>query len=395
MFDRTLNLKIVISAFITSMHSFIFGMNLSIFSTYKEIFINKEKIASFTMNENSFKHAICIICIGALIANIFVSLVRMEKKPLLIINSSVNVLGQLSIRFANNSYYVIFGRFVVGVGAGMTTALVPLYHLQLAPSNLKGVFGSLNQLFCVLGIFFGQIFSFYFDKEGNWMTGLNSICIFVFIHLVCTFFIIKIEEEVNLTENKSVFDLLNNPNSKKSVYTATLILVGQQISGIKSIIFYSEELFSKTNNPKLYKSFLGLSLIIGTFVSMFIIERFGRKKLLMVSCILASLNLLLLAFNKFIFLAIFGFIIGYSIGLGPIPWFIAGELYPKEYKKSGTVVGIAANWLTNYTLALNFPFLLSHSPKYAFIPLFVALTGLVIYIYFFFPETKDRKPGFL
>lgn len=61
------------SALITSMHSFIFGMNLAIFSTYKEIYVSKKGVAPFLMSETEFKHAICVICLGALTSNLTAS----------------------------------------------------------------------------------------------------------------------------------------------------------------------------------------------------------------------------------------------------------------------------------------------------------------------------------
>lgn len=290
---------------------------------------------------------------------------------------------------------MITARFIVGVGAGLTTALVPLYHLKLAPPHLKGMFGSLNQLFCVTGVFFAQLFSFYFNKESNWRIGLNLTVLFVGLHFISCFFIKKVEENTTTVSSKNLLQLFANKDARKSILIITMILIGQQISGIKSIIFYSEEIFKETGNPHFYTGFLRICLIIGTIVSMFIIDKAGRKSLLLLSCLIAGANLYLLAVNKLVFLAIFGFIIGYSIGLGPIPWFIAGEVYPEEYKKAGTTLGISANWLTNYTVALNFPVLLKYSTKHAFLPLFSAMLFLFFFLFIFFPETKDRKAEFL
>lgn len=392
---NALNSKIVSSALITSLHSFIFGMNLAILSTYKEIFVSNKRIASFMMTETEFKHAVCVICLGALLSNLCASLINIKRKNFLIINGMINLIGQLCIKFAFSSFFIICARFIIGIGAGLTTGLVPLYHLKLAPLHLKGLFGSLNQLFCVIGVFFAQVFSFYFNKESNWQIGQNFTLLFVGLHFLSCFFIIKVEENSVQLPNKNIIQLISNPNARKSILIITMILIGQQISGIKSIIFYSEEIFKKTGNSHLYTAFLGISLILGTIVSMFIIDKAGRKKLLLISSLVAAGNLFLLALNKFIFFAIFGFVIGYSIGLGPIPWFIAGEGYPEDYKKAGSTLGISANWLTNYTVALNFPILLNYSTKHAFLPLFSALVFLFFFILILFPETKGRKIDFL
>lgn len=385
---------IFFSGLVISFTSFIFGVNLCILNTFKNIFVGDNPKNVCNMTESQWTSAISIICVGAMISNLCISFFNCNRKYLLILNGIINLLGQIGVRFSKKSVHLILSRFVIGLGSGITTGIVPLYLLNLSPLRYKGIFGSLHQLLTVTGIFCAQLFSFYFNKHSNWMFGMNLVICLVIFHSFFTFFVLK-SKEVKSLENKSLFNLITTGRARKSLLLAMLVHLGQQLSGIRAVIFYSSKIFSKKSDPNFYTGFVGLCLIIGTVMSMFIVDKFGRKKLLIFSCFIACINLLFLAVDKLVLLGIFGFIIGYSLGLGPIPWFLTGEIFPEDYKKSGSVIGSTTNWFSNYITAMYFPGWLDKSPMHGFLPFFGSMVLLIGYLGLCFKETKNRKPNFI
>ncbi|KCZ81927.1 hypothetical protein H312_00688 [Anncaliia algerae PRA339] len=392
--EQKLSKKTIFSGITIATASFIFGVNLCILNTFKKIFVESEIKNTLSVNEQQWNNAISIICVGAMISNFSISFFKCNRKYLLILNGIINLVGQLGVRFSRIPIHLVASRFVIGLGSGITTAIVPLYLLNISPTKYKGIFGSLHQLSTCTGIFFAQLFSFYFNKEDNWKTGMNYFISFLILHSFFTFFVDK-SEEVSGSETKSLFSLISCPNARRSLFVAIFVHLGQQLSGIRAVIFYSSKIFAKKSNPNFYTGFVGFCLMIGTIFSMFIVDKFGRKKLLMFSCLLAATNLLFLALDYLVLLGIFGFIIGYSLGLGPIPWFLTGEIFPEAYKKPGGIIGSTTNWLSNYITAMFFPGWLDRSPMYGFMPFFSSMIILMIYLALYLRETKNRKPGFI
>lgn len=377
--------------------SFTFGTNLSIQNAVMRIFVGdrKKKLKGlFEMSEMQWSHAVSILCVGAFLSNILVTSVALNRKHMLVVNNLTYILGQALILLARNKYYVIGGRFFIGIGSGVTCALVPLYFQKLSSLKMRGVYGSLHQLSLCTGVLCGQLYSFHFCRKDNWKTGMYIVIGYLVVHTLMLCFVHRIEESTS-TEPASVASLFMNQRSRWSILTATLLHAGQQLSGIRAVIFYSQIIFGNKSNPNFYSGLVGLTLVMGTFISMFVVDKLGRKKMLLFSVLCVSGSLVLLSFKVWDFLGIFGFVMGYSMGLGPIPWFITGEIFPERYKKAGNLVSVSANWIATYVIAITFSFVFARLNTHIFL-VFTATSALVgIYTMLFFKETRGRKADFL
>lgn len=390
-------LKTVYSTVAIGICSFTFGTNLSILNGFKDVFMGNKKKGIpglFSAKEMHWSHATSILCMGALLSNIGVASIALKRKHLMILNNLVYIAGQLLILFAKSIHQVIIGRFVIGIGSGITCAIVPLYFQKLSPSNMKGIYGSLHQLSLCAGIFAAQLFSFYFCRHENWKIGMGIILGYLVLHTLMLCFVIAIEEERS-RDVASVVSLFMNQKSRNSVLTSILIHSGQQFSGIRAVIFYSNKIFEAKKNPNLYSGLVGFTLVLGTFISMFVVDKLGRKKMLMFSILSVILSLGFLSFKLYDLLGIFGFIMGYSMGLGPIAWFITGEIFPEKYKRAGNLVSVSANWVATYLVAISFSTIFSKLDSLTFL-IFAAVSWfLLLYILIFFIETRGRKADFI
>lgn len=377
--------------------SFTFGTNLSMQNAVMRVFLGDKKIkikGLFEMSRMQWNHAVSILCLGAFLSNILVTSVALNRKYMLIVNNLTYILGQALILLAKNKYYVICGRFFIGIGSGVTCALVPLYFQKLSPPRTRGIYGSLHQLSLCAGVLCGQLYSFHFCRQDNWKTGMYIVIGYLVVHMLMLCFVHRIEENTN-TEPESVASLFMDQRSRWSILTAMFLHAGQQLSGIRVVIFYSQIIFENKSNPNFYSGLVGLTLVMGTFISMFVVDKLGRKVMLLFSIICVSGSLILLSFKLCDILGIFGFVMGYSMGLGPIPWFITGEIFPEKYKKAGNLVSVGANWMATYIIAITFGFVFELLGSYIFLG-FTTISALIgLYTMLFFKETRGRKADFL
>lgn len=395
--EKVSTLKTIYSTATIGICSFTFGTNLSILNGFKDVFMGNKKKGipgMFKMSDMHWSHATSILCIGALLSNIGITSIPLKRKHLMILNNLMYIAGQLLILFAKSIHQVIIGRLIIGIASGITCAIVPLYFQKLSPGHMKGIYGSLHQLSLCAGIFAAQLFSFYFCRTSNWKVGMWIIIGYLALHLLMLCFVVEIEDR-KMEETSSVISLFMNQRSRNSILTSILLHSGQQFSGIRAVIFYSSKIFEGKNNPNLYSGLVGLTLVLGTFVSMFVVDNIGRKRMLTFSILSVIMSLGLLSFKIQDFLGIFGFIMGYSMGLGPIPWFITGEVFPERYKKPGNLVSVSANWVATYLVAISFNTVFSKLDSLIFTVFAGISSVLLIYILIFFTETKGRKADFI
>lgn len=392
----TTRFSLIYSTIALGICSFTFGTNLSLLNAVMDVFMGNPKkglIGSLGMSSMHWRHAVSIMCAGAFLSNMAITSVAVNRKHVLVLNNLFYITGQAMITLARNSYHVIIARLIIGLGAGITCAIVPLYFQKLAPAKMRGIYGSLHQLSLCTGILCGQVFSFYFCRAENWRVGMCAILGYLALHTLMLCFISNVDEVAS--ENVSVTSLFLNERARKSILTSVLLHGGQQLSGIRAVIFYSNKIFEKKSNPNVYSLLVGLNLIVGTLVSMFVVDQLGRRKMLTYSLIPVIGSLLLLSSGLQDVVGIMGFIIGYSIGLGPIPWFITGEIFPERYKKAGNLVSVSVNWMVTYIIAVFFHSIFTTIGSYVFLVFSSFCLFLLGYVCLFFVETKGNKAEFV
>ncbi|KAI9483554.1 MAG: major facilitator superfamily domain-containing protein [Benjaminiella poitrasii] len=197
----------------------------------------------------------------------------------------------------------------------------------------------------------------------------------------------------------NIIQIFRNSTIRPITMIVVLHHVFQQLIGINAIMYYSTTLFSIVFDPNMSKY---LAIIcnavnfIATIVSIVLIDRAGRRSLLLVSeagscvfCITLTIGYVY-EVNPLMVVSIFGYVIFFAIGLGPVPWVIIPELSPVYASSSVGSIATAANWSMNFLIGQCFPLIFARIEGYTFI-IFVVVGFLsLMFTYFKLPETKGR-----
>ena len=370
---------------------------------------------------------------------------RVGRRPTALLAAVIFGLGALVVAFAPSVTIIIFGRFVLGLGVGLASMIVPLYIAEIAPADRRGELVSLNQLMITIGILLSYIVGVLFEPiEGwRWMFGVALLPALV---LGIGMFTLpesprwlfehgqrdksrtvlgrsRSPEEVD-QELQEMQDIKDQGNQQERVsfsellapFVRAALIIGiglaifQQITGINTIIYYAPTILENagfSQRGATVANALGVGLVnVGfTILAVRIVDRVGRRPLLIVGLIgmIASLALLGVVFSvagestgatagilATVCLALY--IASFAISLGPVFWLMISEIYPLRVRGTAMSVASIANWGSNYIVTLMFPVLLAALGGATLFWVFAVL-GVVawIFVYFRVPETKGRS----
>ncbi|KAJ8340904.1 hypothetical protein SKAU_G00331950 [Synaphobranchus kaupii] len=365
-----------------------------------------------------------------------------RRNSILIVNA-LSVLGAclMFVSKASESFEVlIVGRLVFGLFCGLAMSLNPLYIQEVSPTELRGAFATLNQVSFATGILLGMVVGLdtVLGTEDYWALMLSlSLIPALLQYLILPFcpesprylLITRGKEEQAeaalrrlrgnsdkvLTELKEMKEVARTQSGvtirqflMKRSYRQPIILVliinlGSQLSGFNAIINYSTKMFSKAGFQEAKYLTLGVGAVNVTFtvVAFFLVERAGRRRLLLTGFLsLALCNLLMTITDSILHivpdlrslqvLVVFFLISAYEVGPGPISWFIGAELFDQQSRPIAMAFTSMLNWGGKFLLALLFPPLLKVCGAYVYL-LFMAMAILAFsYTLTRLPETRGR-----
>jgi MFS family permease len=181
---------------------------------------------------------------------------------------------------------------------------------------------------------------------------------------------------------------------------------GQQLSGINAVFYYSVSIFVSAGFAPTYAKWSNLgcgviNLITACF-SPFLMSKINRRPLSFWSCFIGGCFLFLLTFivhfinsvSWFAYaciLAVFGYIIFYQLGLGPIPYFIGSELFEVGPRSAAMAIGSLSSWICNFIVAMIFPSLQSAIGAFVFLPFSIVCILLAFLLKLYLPETRGKN----
>ena len=222
----------------------------------------------------------------------------------------------------------------------------------------------------------------------------------------------QVEEELNQIrksagQKKGRWPELLGKLLRPAMIVGVGLAVAQQVTGINTVIYYAPTIFkfaglSSSSVAILASVGVGLVNVVFTVIAMQLIDRVGRRPLLLVSLagMAISLSVLGLAFSIPAFSGSLGWIAvvslmsyvgSFAVGLGPVFWLVLSEIYPLRIRGKAMSVATAANWSANLIVALTFLTLTQHFGKsYTFWIYGVITVGTWLFAFFLVPETKGR-----
>jgi sugar porter (SP) family MFS transporter len=350
------------------------------------------------------------------------------------------LISALGSALAMDPFTFSFFRFIGGLAVGVSSIAAPIYISEISPPQKRGSLGVLYQFSLVFGIliaFFSNylLTGFQGIYDWRWMLGVEAIP--ALFYLLMTFYIpdtprwhilfqnndkraIKTLEDIygKGSEAQSVFDEIKSTDqviaeknkliskkSQKVLILAFLISFFNQLSGINFILYYAPEILQMAGfvtKESLFNSvFIGLTNIVFTFAGLMLIDKLGRKQLLIIGSLgyIFSLSGVTIAFYQglnpqWIALFIFAFIASHAIGQGTVIWVFISEIFPNRLRALGQSFGAGVHWVFAAIITLIGPsviaiFNTNPWPIFSFFTFMMFLQ--LMFSVFMVPETKGKS----
>lgn len=391
----------------------------------------------------------CIL--GAAFSMVFSDLYGRKK---LLILASV-LFGISAVGTAMSEHFVVFNVFRVigGAGIGLAANLSPMYIAEISPTSYRGKVVTVNQFTIMIGIVLSQVVNLFIQQHGEkiglmasgmtwnevmgwrWMFGFMAIPAIGFFALI---FMVpesprwlvkkgrKNEAEKVLAmvggasyAKSEVFDIsstisneevarvnvreLFEPKLFKIILLGMFLAIIQQWSGLNSIFAYSHQIFKdagiSVSGTMLSLVFQGMTMLIFCVVAMFIVDRIGRKSLMIVGTLGISIIHLLIGlsfhYQKTGILVVVLVMIAialYAMTLAPVVWVLLSELFPNRVRGVAMGISIVTLWVGYLILTYTFPIMREHigiAKTFWIYSAFLFIAFLVIF--FALPETKGKS----
>ena len=429
----TLSLDIVFVSFVAALSGFLFGYYTGIISGAL-LFITEQ--FNLTLFEQGMVVSIILIggVVGALSGGLLVDFLGRRRSLLLTV--LLFVISVLFLYDADSFALILWGRFIAGLAIGIGSVTAPLYIAEISPKQHRGALVSLNQLLIALGILVSFWVSYLYAGSADWRDMFTIGLIPVILQFVGLFFIpespawliskgrtaaaekalhrlemdtseahyVEAEKKQDHPTSKS-FRALLAPSVRMAFWIGIGIRVFQQITGINTVSYYAPRIFqlagfASAESAIYATTWVGILNVFMTIVGLWLIDKVGRRPLLLVSLCGMAISLAVLGSSFLIFSAQEGtlaivsllvYIASFAVGLGMVPWLIISEIYPLGIRGRAMGIAIFANWAANYLVALAFlPLIqfLGIGSTYLFFTL-VCLAG-IWFAWKKVPETKGK-----
>ncbi|XP_038603219.1 solute carrier family 2, facilitated glucose transporter member 7 [Tachyglossus aculeatus] len=451
----TLALATLTSAFGSA---FQYGYNISVVNTphkvikafYNETYFEKHKTF---LDESSllllWSITVSMFPLGGLLGSLMVGPLvdKCGRKRTLLINNIFAIVPAILMgtsKVAKSYEMIIFSRVIVGICAGVAYSALPMYLGELSLKNLRGLLGTMTEVFVITGIFLAQIFSLeaVLGTTAGWpvllaITGIPAGLQLLFLPFFPEsprFTLIQkgdeerarqdlqklrgwddVEDEVeemHLEEQEekaegrlSILNLFTFRSLRWQLISIIVLMAGQQLSGVNAINYYADTIYTSAGVDPAHTQYVtvgaGIINIIMTVVSAFIVELWGRRTLLLagygicgMACAVLTVALLFQStvpeLSYLGVICIFFYIAGHSIGPSPVPSVVRTEIFLQSSRPAAFMVDGAVHWLTNFVVGLVFPFVQEGIGPYSFI-IFTGICLLTaLYIHVVIPETKGK-----
>ncbi|XP_029310542.1 solute carrier family 2, facilitated glucose transporter member 1-like [Cottoperca gobio] len=453
---ETLTGTFVLSVFTAVLGSLEFGYNIGVINAPQKI-IEQDYNATWLQRYGEpipigtltslWSLSVAIFSIGGMLSSSCVGFVSEwlgRRKGMLINNMFAFIGGSLMglSKLCHSFEMLILGRFIIGIYCGLASGLTPMYVGEIAPTSLRGALGTLHQLAIVTGILIAQVLGLesLLGVEDLWPVLLGLAIVPAVLQMALLpfcpesprfLYIVRCQEhqakrglrrltgrqEVGsmLTEMKeekrkmemerkvSILELFRSPLYRQPIIISIMLQLSQQLSGINAIFYYSTSIFMKAGVQSPVYATIGAGVVNCAFtvVSLFLIERTGRRTLHMlglggmsICAVIMTTALALLDsvpwMSYISMLSIFGFVAFFEIGPGPIPWFFVAELFSQGPRPAAMAVAGFSNWTANFIIGMGFQYVADLCGPYVFLIFAALLLFFLIFTFFLVPETRGK-----
>jgi sugar porter (SP) family MFS transporter len=423
---------VTLISLVAAMGGFLFGFDTAVIS-------GAEQTIQRLWNLNDLNHGLAVAMalygtvIGALFAGIPCD--AWGRKRTLFWVGILYFVSAVGSAVAPEEYSFMFFRFIGGLGVGASSVAAPMYISEISPAKSRGRLVALFQFNVVLGILIAFASNYLLKGSGpndwRWMLGVEALPAALFTVLIPLiprsprWLIVKKNNEAEAREILSALDPENVEASiqairreheeatrverpaffsrrySKPIMLVILFAVFNQVSGINAIIYYAPRIFEMTglaDRAALFSTVgIGMINLLFTLVGMVLIDKAGRKMLMLLGSVglITSLGLVAGAFHWERFAGVpfflFLYIAFFALSQGAVIWVFISEVFPNEVRGMGQSLGSFTHWILAAVIANVFPFFANQYGGDTVFTFFTVMMVLqLLFVWFVMPETKGR-----
>ncbi len=365
---------------------------------------------------------------------------RLGRRTIILGAAIIFAIGAIGAGLSPSVWVLLVFRFVLGLGVGAASALVPSYISESAPTDVRGSLSSLFQLAITLGILLAYLVNGAFAAAEDWRWPLGLAFVPAAVLFVGMYFLpetprwlvsknreeearqvlirsrsedeadseISEIREVEQEEEEQVgYGELFAPWVRPMIVVGIGLAVFQQFVGINTVIYYAPTIIKSTGlgSSASILSTIGIGIVnvVMTVVAILIVDRVGRKPLLMVGLVGMVISLVIIggaflipglsgAISWVTLIGLMLYVASFAVSFGPLLWVMLPEIFPVKARGAGTGLSSLSNWGANFVVAQAFLPLVALIGTTAVFWILAGICVLAgIFIYFVVPETRGRS----
>ncbi len=429
----------ILIAAIAALGGLLFGYDTGVISG-AELFFTKD----FHLSPGGEELAVSGVLIGAIVGAAVAGQLAdaFGRRRTLIILAIIFAAGAILTALAPNLAIFVAFRIVIGFGIGAAAVVAPMFIAEMAPPAIRGALVSFDQLAITIGILVAYLVDLAFAAAGMGWRPMFAVAVIPAAVLGIGMFFLSdtprwlaskgrweesrralervvggaqaetelreirtsLEREETVPWINRVRELLR-PGLRWALIVGVGLAILQQFVGINTVIYYAPTIFliagfKSASTAILATTVVGVVNVLSTVVAIFLVDRLGRRALLLIGIagMMVTLTAIGVVFaigpNKagyFILACVLLYIVSFAISMGPVFWLMSSEIFPNKLRGTGASLSTVANWAANLLVSITFLSLLHAAGNSLtfWIYAFMALVTL-LFVWFIVPETKGK-----
>ena len=427
----SLNATLMKSTIVAALGGLLFGFDTAVISGTTSALTEAYQLSPFLLGVTVFS-ALFGTVLGAMLAGFPGE--RFGRRDSLRVMAILYLISGLGCAIAWNWGALVTFRFIGGLGVGGSSVLGPMYIAEIAPAKLRGRLVGFFQFNVVFGILVAYFSNYLIGlqrfgaSEWRWELGVTAIPAALFFMMLFSIprsprWLVKkgrvaeartvlqmtgdesyehdlqeIVDSINLEQSQATEKLFTRKYAFP-IFLAVSIGMFNQLSGINVILYYLNDIFAHAGFSKVSGNLqavaVGATNLLFTMIAMSVIDRLGRKTLLLVGSVgtaacLAGVSAIFFTGqhqNVLVWLLV-GYIAFFAFSQGAVIWVYLSEVFPNTVRAKGQSLGSFSHWFMNASISLIFPLMAASSGAYPFVFFSLMMVLQFFVVLLVYPETK-------
>ena len=423
---------LVISALVAALGGLLFGFDTAVIAGTTHSLTTVFSLTAATLGI-TVSSALWGTVIGALLGGYVGE--KYGRRDSLRVMAILYLLSAIGCALAWNWNLLLAARIIGGLGIGGSSVLGPMYIAEISPARLRGRMVGFFQFNVVVGILLAYLSNYLVSlqhfgaSEWRWQFAVPALPSAIFLFLLFTIprsprwlveqrrleeahdVLLKVGEpdpgnqlalivESVEAEKSLSGERLFSRTHRLPIFLAVTIAIFCQLSGINAVLYYLNDIFAaagaSTNSGGLQTVAVGATNLVFTSLAMLVIDKVGRRVLLLIGSVGMAATLLGIAVifhtqlhRELLVWLLIGYCASFSFSLGAVVWVYISEVFPNGVRAKGQTLGSIAQWIMTAIIAEVFPLLAAHSKASPFVFFAMMMVAQFFIVFFVFPETKN------